>query len=259
MGQFSTTLLAAWTAACLAGTAAATPIAPGAFGAGAVAEDFEGQTAGANVGNVTLMGVHVNSLLAPALVGNLALPSGAAELGGPNPGVDNGGAFLHDFALGNDVTNNWGGFRLVNDAGDVPSGSSYIGATHPSGGTVSIEFDFAADQDRVGAYVTGFVLTNVTLDVYDASIALLESLSVATVDLASWGSNFLGIENLAGIRRAVFSGTDFGLDLMTSEAAAPLAAPEPATALPVGGGLAGLAGLAVMGRRNPARERARRL
>jgi hypothetical protein len=222
--------------ALAAAPALATPIGPGAFGVAQVFESFEGQTVGPNV----RLGLGA-SLLEPGSVSAYTFTSGVMLTSPiPNPGFASQGAFIHDFALGADVTNNWGGARVVNDAGDIPFGTAYLGAFHPSGGTASIELSFASDQDRVGAYVTGATGATLQLDVYDASGALLESSSIGTVDLPLWSSNFLGIENSGGIRRVVFSGTDFGIDGLTFERSS-IPIPEPGTFSTLTLGLLGIA------------------
>lgn len=232
-------------ALALANTATATPIGPGAFGAGQVFESFEGHSVGPNMGSVSLS----SALLEPGIVSAFSFASGVVLSDPvPNPGTLSGGAFLHDFSLGS-ITNNWGGSRRVNDAGDVPFGSAYLGIFDSGGGTAAVEFSFAQDMDRVGAYVSGVRNSTVTLEVYDASDTLLETLSIGTVSLPNWPNNFLGIEDLTGIRRAVFSGADFGVDGLTFEASAPLAVPEAGTLPALAAGLTGLWGLAAYGRR----------
>lgn len=230
--------------------ASALPIGTGVFGPGAVVESFEGQTPGANIA----LGLGA-SLLHPGTASTYAFPTGVSLSDPiPNPGYASGGAFIHDFALGTDVQNNWGGARVVNDASDVPLGSAYLGAFAPGAGTASISFLFRGLVDRVGAYVTGLAASTVRLDVYDDADRLLESTVLGTVDLPQWGANFLGIEQLAGIRRAVFSGVDFGIDGLTFESDV-VAVPEPGTVSAVALGLAGLAGLAMIGSRPPALRR----
>jgi hypothetical protein len=175
----------------------------------------------------------------------------------PNPGVFNDGAFIHDFSLGNDVQNTWGGTRVLNGstAGDIPMGTAYMGAFDPGTGTASIEYTFASDMERVGAYITGVTGGTITMTVYSDSGTLLESGSIGTVDLPQWSSNFLGIENLGGIHRVVFSGPDFGLDGLTFEPM-PVAVPEVGTLPSIAFGLIGLLGIAVIGRgREPVRVR----
>jgi hypothetical protein len=229
--------LAALAAVALAAAPAlATPIGPGAFGPAQVFESFEAVTEGPNV----RLGLGA-SLLEPGTVSAYTFVSGVMLTSPiPNPGFANQGAFIHDFALGADVNNNWGGSRVVNDASDIPFGTAYLGIFHPSGGMTSVEFTFASDQLRVGAYLTGATGATLQLDVYDAAGTLLESGSIGTVDLPLWSSNFLGIENAGGIRRVVFSGTDMGIDGLTFEGSA-IPIPEPGSCSELGLGLLGIA------------------
>jgi len=225
----------------------ATSVGPGAFSASKVVESFEALTPGANI--TLALGA---SLLAPGTVSAFSFASGVTLTSPiPNPGVFADGAFVHDFALGNDVTNNWGAGRVLNNASGVPFGTAYLGAFDPGAGTASVGFTFASDVDRVGAYVTGVAGGTVTMRVYNASGALLESGSIATVNLSQWGTNFLGIENLAGIRRVVFSGPDFGMDALTWDPAL-VAVPEVGTLPSFAFGLFGLLGIAVFGREREA-------
>ena len=222
----------------------AIPIGAGAFGPLAVVESFEGVAPGANV----VIGLGA-SLLEPGTVSAYPFATPVSLTGPiPNPGFDANGPFVHDFARGTDVQNNWGGTRVVNDAGDVPFGSAYLGAFASGPGTVSVSFTFDELMARVGASVTGVTASTIRLDVYDDANVLLESHVLGTVDLPLWGGNFLGIENAAGIRRAVFTGTDFGIDGLTFESG-PVAVPEPGTLSALALGLTGLVGIAMWGRR----------
>jgi len=226
------------------GLGSATPIAPGAFGAGTTVESFEGLVPGANIA----LGLGA-SLLEPGAVSTFDFGTGVQLTSPiPNPGYENGGAFVHDFTLGTDIQNNWGATGVVNDATDVPFDNAYLGAFHPSGGTVSIALQFDVLQQRVGAYVTGLAGTNVQLSVYDAGGALLESLTLGTVNLSLWSTNFVGLEQLGGIRTAVFTGQDFGLDGLSFDTSL-LAVPEPDTRSALALGLAGLMGIARLGSR----------
>jgi hypothetical protein len=226
----------------LTGTASATPIGPGAFGPLAVVESFEGIATGPNVA----IGLGA-SLLEPGVVSAHAFGTGVSLTSPiPNPGFDLAGPFVHDFALATDVTNNWGANGTVASAANVPMGSAYMGAFAGSG-NATITLSFATPQDRVGAYVSGVAGTTVTMRVYDASGTLLESVSGATVPVGSWAGNFLGIERPEQISRVVFSAPDFGIDGLTFEND-PVLVPEASTLSSILLGLAGICGLAVIGR-----------
>ncbi len=225
----------------LASPGQALSIGSGAFGPGAVVESFEGiSDALPDVGPAPWAGI-----FEPGVSGDYGFASGVV-LRGPNPGAAANGAFVHDLALPG-AANNWGAHGVLDDPTEVILGTSYLGAfdnVGAFGDAVPVELLFPIDVLRVGAFVTGGLdggspLT-VTLDVYDASDALLESRTIFTVPLASWGTNFLGIERTEGIRRVVFSGADFGLDGLTFEAAPATPVPEPGTALLLWVGLVGL-------------------
>lgn len=247
-----TTWLPILALAALAGAPAlATPITPSAFQGGQSVESFEGVAVGPNA----TIGLG-QSLLQPGTVSAFTFASGVTLTSPvPNPGVFNEGAFVHDFARGADVTNNWGGNGVVDGASDVPFGTAYLGAFDPGAGTASIELTFPVLMGRVGAYFTGASATTLRLDVYGAGGGLLESRTMNTVAVGQWATSFLGIENPSGIGRIVFTGRDFGIDGLTFEQS-PIAVPEPGTLHAFALGLVGLLGLAVQGRR-PARIRAR--
>jgi hypothetical protein len=238
-----TSIFALTALAALAATpASAISIGPSAFGLGKVVESFEGLTAGPNI----TLGLGA-SLLQPGTVSAFSFASGVTLTSPvPNPGVFNAGPFVHNFALGNDVTNNWSANGSVASAANVPMGSAYMGAFAGSG-NASITLDFASPQDRVGAYVTGVSGSTVSMRVYDVSGTLLETVSAATVPVANWGTNFVGIERPDQISRVVFSAPDFGIDGLTFESD-PVLVPEASTLASMVLGLAGLCGLAAIGR-----------
>lgn len=213
------------------GQALATPVGPAGFTAGTVVEGFEGLSgADPNTAIKGFSGILEVAVSTSFLFGSGALLSDPV----PNPGLFNAGPFVHDFAIGGGTQNNWGANGRVRNAGDVPFGSGYLGAFSSSPTPASVEFRFASGQHRVGAFVTGTPGT-VTLEVYDASDALLESLTVGTVAVSQWDTNFIGIERAEGIHRAVFISQDFGMDNLMFQA------PEPSTALTLLMGLAVLA------------------
>jgi len=230
-----------------ASSASAIQITSAAFTAAATVEGFEGLLlADPNVGASGWTGIvepGVNSAYAFASGVTLSSPI-------PNPGAGSNGAFVHDFAIGCCITNNWGTNGSVASAADVVFGSAYLGAFDGLTGVtnpVSLELSFAGAMGRVGGYVTGGQGATVTLAAYSAGGALLESVSMPTGPVATWGNQFLGLERSEGIARVVVSGVDFGIDGLTFETA-PVVVPEPASGLLLG---LGVAALAVRARRAP--------
>jgi hypothetical protein len=99
--------------------------------------------------------------------------------------------------------------------------------------TGPIELTLPYIVDRVGAYVTAppLLLPSftgiITLEVFDASNTLLESLSISAVTVANWPANFLGVQNSGGISKVRFSGDFILVDGLTFEAVS--AVPEPSS------------------------------
>ncbi len=226
----------------LAAPAQAMTIGTGAFTGSQVVESFEGIVLGPNVGASPFA-----NIIEPGRLGAYTFASGVTLTSPvPNPGTLNNGAFIHDFSLPAGASNNWGANGAVASAANVPFGTSYLGAfDNLSGATVpvSITLDFSSDVLRVGAYLTGAAGLVLRMDAYSATGTLLETATISTVPVGSWGTNFLGIERSEGIRRVVFSGADFGLDGLTSEITP---VPEMSTGVLLG---IGLAGLSLAGRR----------
>jgi PEP-CTERM motif len=222
---------------CLLGAAApaaAVPISPWAFRA-YVVEGFEGLVPGPDVGQQPgFDGVYL-----PGYNGAYTFASGVTLIG-PNVDVFPGDAFVHDFSSGSPPPNDWGANGVVDGPEDVWAGDAYLAVFEAGTAEAGIDLRFAVPQLRVGAFVTGMAGTTVTLDVYGVGDVLLESYTVATVPLAQWHLNFLGIERTEGIVRVVFRGHDFGIDQLVFESQTQ-PVPEPATALLVGIGLAALA------------------
>lgn len=227
-------LLTAAACALVAAPAHGAPITPAAFTAARVVENFEGIGAGANVAT----SAYANILL-PGSVSAYTFVSGVSVTG-PNPGLFANGAFLHDAGAAGAV-NNWGTNGSVGNAAQVPdpwglASSTYLGAFDSLAvGSAMIDLYFASDMHRVGAWVAGAAGSTITIETYDATNTLLETLTIAAPTVANWGTSFLGLERSEGIRRVVFRGADFGLDGFTFDAT-PL--PEPRIGLLILAGLA---------------------
>jgi len=227
-------ILAAATSALVAAGAGAAPITPAAFTGAEVAENFEGIAAGPNVATSAFA-----NIVLPGSVSAYTFASGVT-LAGPNPGLFANGAFLHDAGAAG-ATNNWGANGSVSNAGQVPDpwglvSSTYLGAfDNLAVGNVMLDLYFATDMHRVGAWVAGMAATTITIETYDATNALLETLTINAPSVAAWGTSFLGLERSEGIRRVVFRGSDFGIDGLTFDAT-PL--PEPRLGLLILAGLA---------------------
>jgi len=235
-----------------AAPALAIPITPSSFGSYQVEESFEGIALGTNV-------QLQSRLLVPGRVSAFTFASGVILSSPiPNPGVANGGPFVHNTTRNPRATNDWGANGVVDDTTDVPFGDSYLGAFHPTTGTVSFTLSFATPQDRVGAFVTGYAGSTITMEVFDAGGALLETVSANAVVLSGWATNFAGIQRPNQISRVRFSGSDFGIDSFRFEDDL-LLVPEPSTLSALMLGLVGLWGIASVGRgrREPARVHVR--
>jgi hypothetical protein len=218
-----------------AAPAATAPITPFGFDGSNQVEGFEGLVAGPNVGvQLGFDGVYL-----PGTTGAYTFASGVTLIG-PNVDVFPGDAFVHDFRSGSPPPNDWGANGRVDSAADVPVGTAYLAVFEAGGQSSAIEFRFADAQHRVGAWVTGDAGTTITLEVYDQNDVLLESATVASVAIADWGWNFLGLERSEEIWRVVFRGHDFGLDQLVF-GVPPTPIPEPSTAACVALGLVGLA------------------
>ena len=232
------TLLVSFSAAS---ASLAVSIAPSAFTGAQAVENFESITAGVNVG----ASAYANIVL-PGTTGDYTFASGIT-LRGPNPGLFAAGAFVHDAALAG-ASNNWGTNGSVNNGAQVPdpwgsSSTAYLGAFSNTGSAI-IDIAFTSDMSRAGAWVAGAAGSTITVEAYDASNQLLESLTIASPSVAAWGTSFIGLARSEGIRRLVFRGADFGLDGLTFEAASSVAEPSVASL-----SAAGLLGLWLIGNR----------
>lgn len=189
----------------------------GDFGVGASVESFEGLSPGPNITSAGF------GYLQPGVLSSFTFTSGATMTSPiPNPGVFFG-ALIGDWSLGQ------ADFGLLDNgiilsAADVPFGNAFIALDNFAEGG-PIEFTFAEDMLRVGASVTGTPGT-IEMKAYDASATLLETRTISSVPVGSWGTNFLGIENAAGIRSVTFGGDFEVLDGLKFEVI-----PAPATVL----------------------------
>jgi hypothetical protein len=152
----------------------------------------------------------------------------------PNPGLSDG-VIIGDYSFSPGISFGLVTNGTITSAADVPFGDAFI-ALNAFATSGPIEFTFASDMLRVGAYVTGSQ-GNITLSAYDAGGILLESTSIASVDKSLWGNNFIGLEDITGIRKVTFSGDFEVLDGLAFES---VGVPEPATLLLLGSGLVGL-------------------
>lgn len=190
----SVALLVGATILCLQTSAFAIQVGPGAFGGGTTIESFEGLSPGPNI---PLSGNFPNGFLVPGNVAPFTFASGVAYTA-PVPNTNDGQVMLvGDYALGDA---DWGllGNGTINSAADVVSGTAYLGDCCPEG--TPARFTFPSNMLRVGIYATDAPGSVITMSAYDSNGAFLESVSVNAVPLAAWGSNFLGIQNAAGIR-----------------------------------------------------------
>ncbi len=230
--RFRTAALTLLTLSSAVSPAFAASIGTGAFTGTQAVEHFEGIGVGVNVSSSAFANIFL-----PGSSGDYTFASGIT-LRGPNPGLFQNGAFLHNAALAG-ASNNWGANGSVGNAAQVPDAwgtpsSEYLGAFDSLGtGSAIIDISFTQDMLRVGAFVAGVAGGSITIEAYDAMGALLESLTIASPSVAAWASSFVGLERSEGIRRVVFRGNDFGIDALTFEAS-PVAEPSMAALASVG-------------------------
>lgn len=186
--------------------ASAFVVGPGAFTSNAQVESFEG------IGYVSMFG------LLP-----LDFGSGVKLTGGAYP--DSSGAYIVDFSPPS-------GFFGFSTAAHIPHSTAFLGHAN-SGLNSTIELTFDAPKTRVGGYITSSdpALTDpFILSAYDSGGNFLESATINPVPSVNWGTNFLGIQNPAGIRSITLKGLNLTnsvmLDKLTFEAV-----PEPSTLL----------------------------
>jgi len=228
-------ILIAWLSAA---PAAAVPLAVGDFWKATQEEGFEGLVPGPEVGvQAGSTGVYLPGVGAPYTFGTGVTLFGASTYVFPND------AFVHELGVANATPNDWGANGVVASAADVAFGTAYLGVFEASNSMASVEFSFAGTVNRVGAYVAGDAGSDITISVYGAGDVLLETLTMAAPSVQDWGTapSFLGIQRAEGIVRVVFSGHDFGLDILYFESL--MAVPEPSTFTQLALGLLALAGM----------------
>ena len=180
-------------------------------------ESFEGLSPGSNIVAVSgfpgayLPGFSTAFTFGSGLVLESPIPNTTAF-----PGV-----VVIDYAVSGAPDFGLGGNGTVTGA-VVPDGTAFLGLNGFASEIPYIEFALPELERAVGAYVTG-VPGSVTLSVYDASRALIESHSVSTVNASLWDTNFIGIY-ASGIAYARLSG-----DFEVIDAFSFTTVPEPAS------------------------------
>ncbi len=174
-----------------------------AFGSSAIVESFEDVSIGPNVRQ------EFAGYISPGINGPFTFASGVTLTRPiPNPGISRG-AIIGDFSIGS-ANFGLGGNGSVS-AADVPNGTAYLGLDS-SALAGPIEFTFASDISRIGALVDSSNYgRNITLSAFDAANNLLETVSIGSIQVSQWRSNFLGLENV-GIRKVTFNGDYLVLD-----------------------------------------------
>lgn len=196
------------------------------FGSGAIVESFEGLSPGPNL---TLQGNNAG-YLNPGVIEPFTFGSGVTLTGSVI------GVLIGDWSIG-PAFFGLGNNGLVASVADVPDGSAYLAINFGS----VVEFTFPSDIVRVGGLVTSAGSSPIYLSAFDEFDTLLETVSIYPVTVSDWSSNFLGLENTAGIRRVIFSptptstGSYMVLDRLTFEpiSSPSVAVPEPTSGLGV--------------------------
>jgi hypothetical protein len=219
-------------------------IGDGAFSPAAGFESFEGLIISKNV---EITSIYAPYYFVPGVNSPYTFASGVT-MTAPIPNANAADVILvGDFNLGSAT---WGlGDANVLSSSDVPFGNAYLGDQTTNS---FIELELPSDMLRVGIYATNTVITgaissSIQMDVYDSSKNFLESLVLPGVNVANWGTNFLGIENAGGIRYIHLSGAtsivltpDVNVPIYDGLRFEAAPVPEPSTLFLVGAGLAGI-------------------
>ena len=204
------------------------------FGAEAVMESFEGLSARADIPRFTQpgpRGIPMDTAWFQLSTGDpVAFDSGVTMVWRIGLSDTMGAALVGDFSVGPATPSMVpvipNGTRKpidesVTAASDLPDGYAYM-TVNGVGELGGVEFAFSSDMFRVGACVTSDYPYDddnpgwVTLVVYDANDVVIESQQIDVVDIAEWGSNFLGVE-AEGIRKVRFVGDFLLLDKLMFE------------------------------------------
>lgn len=177
--------------------ATGTSIGPSAFGSAAVVESFEGIAEGPNAPLSELL----NGRLGIGNVSPFAFSSGVV-MTAPILNVHRDYPVLSNDFLRGDAFWNLVGNGLVTSPADVPFGTAYLSTVATA---APLAFQFPVDQIRVGIYATGLPQTTITLSAFDWNGGFLESATIDAVSVSNWATNFVGVENFAGIRSITLS------------------------------------------------------
>lgn len=200
------------------------------FGAEAVMESFEGLSARADIPRFTQpgpRGIPMDTAWFQLSTGDpVAFDSGVTMVWRIGLSDTMGATLVGDFSVGPatpSILPDYGRNlpdESVRSESDVPDGTAYM-TVNGTGELGEVEFAFDSDMFRVGACVTsdypdGNVPGWVTLLVFDANDALIDTQQIDAVDVSDWGSNFLGVE-AQGIRKVRFVGDFLLLDKLMFE------------------------------------------